>query len=248
MTSFARALRAAALAAAVALAAAPAVAQIAPDGPPDVQAARTLRQIVDSYMDWRGGYAFAALQTIHERLYLDSGGGRQSGALWMDRDGRVRRETVMDGARQVEVATPQGAWREGADGAAAGDPAAVERARRYALLVFGDALSGRGGASVALAGTSEVEDKTWSVVRVSFGDADTYDVLIDAATGYLCCYQITEGGVKRTELMGDWRLVDGVRMPFATLTSAAAEVGARISAIELNRPLDAALFQRPGGG
>jgi len=247
MSCFARTIAAAALAAALALAAAPALAQIAPDGPPDVQAARTLRQIVDSYLDWRGGYAFAALQSIHERLYLDTGTGREAGAVWMDRDGRVRRETSIDGARQVEVVTAQGAWRQGADGPAAGDPAAVERARRYALLVFGDALAGRGGASVALAGTADVEDKTWSVVRVSFGDADTYDALIDAATGYLCCYQITEGGVKRTELMGDWRLVDGVRMPFATLTSAAVQVGARISAIELNRPLDETLFQRPSG-
>jgi hypothetical protein len=230
------------------LAAAPAPGQIAPDAPPAGAPARTLRELVDRDRDWRGGYAFEALQTIHERLTLDTAAGRQASALWMDRDGRTRRETSVGGVRQVEVASPLGAWRLGAGGVTAADPAAAERARRYALLVFGDALAGRGGASVALAGETELEDHTWTVVRVSFGDADTYDALIDPVSGALGGYQITEGGARRTELLGDWRLVDGVRMPFASLTRAGAETGATISAIELNRPLDPALFQPPGGG
>ena len=83
MNWFARRLAAAAAAGALVLAAAPALAQIAPDGPPAGAPARTLREMVDRYRDWRGGYAFEALQTIHERLYLDTATGRQAGAVWM---------------------------------------------------------------------------------------------------------------------------------------------------------------------
>jgi hypothetical protein len=237
---------AAVLAAGLLLAApAPLVAQIASEAPPSAgEAAYNLHQIVARYIEWRGP-AFRELQTIHERLYLETQAGRQPGALWMDRDGRTRREVDMAGARMVQAAAPSGAWKAGADGKVADDPGAVERARRYALLQFGDAFTGRGGANVALAGTADMQDRTWSVVRVSFGDADAYEALIDPATGALCCYRITEGGLARIEMFGDWRLQDGVRMPFAELVQAGGETGVRISAIELNRDLDPTLFQRP---
>jgi len=231
------------------LAAAPALAQIAAEPPPSAaEQARTLRDLVARYRDWRGGYALESLQTIHERFTQESPAGRQSGALWVDRDGRTRRELSVDGGRQVEVASPDGAWRSAPGAAPADDPAAFERDRRLALLMFGDALVGRGGASAARAGTADLEDQTWTVVRISFGDADVYDALLDPRTGGLCCYQITEAGVKRTQLLGDWRLVDGVRMPFVELIQSAADPhGVRVSTIELNTPLDPALFAKPAG-
>ncbi|HEY1752468.1 MAG TPA: hypothetical protein VGG29_14510 [Caulobacteraceae bacterium] len=235
---------AALLAAALALAPALAAAQIAPDAGTPGQAAYDLRQLVAKYVAWRGP-AFDELQTVHERLYVDTQAGRRSGALWMDRQGRLRREIDGDDARLLEVAGPDGAWRLGADGRLEDDPAGVERARRYAALQFGDALRGRDGARAALAGTADLEDRTWTVIRVSFGDADVYDALVDPATGGLCCYRITEGGAQRTELFGDWRLVDGVRMPFTRLVRAGYDMGFRAAAVELNRDLDPALFAKP---
>ncbi len=228
-----------------AAAAQPAAAQIAPDveqsGPP----ARTLRELIDRYREWRGGFALESLQTIHERLYVETPTARQSVALWMDREGRTRREATTADGLVVEVATPDEAWRSAAGGAPSDTPGAFERARRYALLEFGDALAGRGGASVTEAGTADADDKTWSVVRITFGDADIYDALIDPVSGALGGYRITEGGVARIERLGDWRLVDGVRMPFAQLTQSGGEMGERVNAIELNRPIDPALFATP---
>ena len=226
----------------------PAGAQIAPDSidANPAQAAQSLRDLVGRYLDWRGP-AFAQLETIHERLQIDTAIGRQAGGLWMGRDGRTRRETSSAAGTEIAVAAPGGSWRIGPS-ASPDDPKAFERARRYALLEFGDALTGRGGATVELAGSAEVEDHTWSVVRVGFGDADRYEALLDPVTGALCCYRITEGGVARTELFGEWRLVDGVRMPFAELTKTDSETGARVSAIELNKALDPGLFQRPDAG
>ncbi|HEY2710671.1 MAG TPA: hypothetical protein VGI95_21710 [Caulobacteraceae bacterium] len=224
----------------------PAGAQISAEPPMSAgEAATTLRDLVGRYLTWRGGAALEQLQTIHERLFVDTPAGRQTGAFWLDRDGRLRRETVDGGVARVEVAGPDGAWRTSADGKIEDDPKGVERARRLALLEFGDAFRGRGGATVALNGKAEIDDHTWSLVRITFGDADTYDAMIDAGSGALGGYQIVEAGVKRSRRLGDWRLVDGVRMPLAQLDQTAAESETRISSVELNRPLDPALFERP---
>jgi hypothetical protein len=228
---------------------APLAAQIAPDSsvPSAGMAAQTLRDIVSRYLYWRGP-AFGDLQTLHERMYVETQAGRQSGALWMDRHGRMRREFTAAGARTVQAATPDGAWRVETDGKVVDDPDGFEHARRYAALEFGDALTGRAGATATLIGPREFEDRSWQVVRVTFGDADTYDVLLDPAAGGLCCYMITEKGAARTVMFGDWRLVDGVRMPFAQLQRAATDTEFRISAVELNRDLDVGLFAKPAAG
>jgi hypothetical protein len=244
---------AAAAALALLAVAAPASAQIAPDTPqaaPDApkspgEAARSLRELVDRYLAFRGGETFQALRTVHERVYVETPMSRRPGALWMDRDGRVRREIDGDGAPAIDVATADTAWRTGADGKAADSPGASERARRWALITFGDAFTGRGGAQVALAGTADVDDRSWSVVRITFGDADVYDALIDPTTGGLCCYRITEGGVQRMERLGGWRLVDGVRMPFVDVTTAGGDTAIQVAAVELNRPFDDGLFAPP---
>jgi hypothetical protein len=239
-----------ALAALVALviASVPAVvpAQIAADRPNLGPPARNLRELIERYRSWRGP-AYDQLQSLHERGSFESAAGRRAGAIWMDREGRVRIESDGPGGRQVDVAAPDGAWRVGADGKAADDAGAFEAARRYAALAFGDALTGRDGAEATLAGTADAEDHTWDVVRVSFGDADTYDALIDPSIGLLCCYRITEKGVAREVLFSDWRLVDGVRVPFAQLTRKGADAsGVRLAAVEINPPLDPALFAKPG--
>jgi hypothetical protein len=220
-------------------------AQIAPDrrdlGPP----AKSLRELVERYRAWRGP-AYEQLQGLHERAYFENADGRRSESIWMDRDGRLRVEADGADGRQVTVAAPDGAWRAGSDGKTTDDPGAYEAQRRYAALAFGDALTGRDGAQVALAGTADAQDHTWAVVRVSFGDADTFDALIDPSMGLLCCYRITESGVTREVLFSDWRLVDGVRIPFSQLTRRGADAsGVRLASVEVNPPLDLALFQRP---
>jgi hypothetical protein len=238
------------LALALAGAGLPAAAQIAAGGQTATPPAGTLRELIDRYFEWRGGFALESLQTIHERLYVEMPAGHGPGALWVDRDGRMRLEIPSPQGPMVEVATPDRAWRSVAGGAPTDDASgAYEHARRQALLMFGDALAGRGGASVALAGTTDLDDHTWAVVRVTFGDADTYEALLDPANGWLCCYRITEGGVTRIERLGDWRLVDGVRMPFVQITTQGPSdgIGMKVSSIELNRPIDPALFTKPAG-
>ncbi len=248
LTTFARACAATlAVACLVGSAVRPAAAQIAPDAPQGPAPATNLRDLVGRYRAWRGGFALESLETIHERLEIDTPTGQATGAVWIERDGRTRRETATAAGRRIEVATSDGAWRAAPGGPVKDDPGGFERARRYALLAFGDALSGRGGATVAMAGSADVGGRTWTVVRVTYGDADVYEALLDPSSGWLCCYRITESGATRLEMLGDWRLVDGVRMPFAELVKSSGEVGSRVSAIELNRSFPPSLFAKPPG-
>jgi hypothetical protein len=210
-------------------------------------AAFKLRQVVAAYEHWRGGDAFEALETVHEKLYAEDATSSSPDELWMARDGRKREAEIDAGQQLVALAGPDGAWGLGAWKPK--DPASdVEKARRMALLEFGDAFEGRGGALAQYIGTADQQDHTWAVIRVTFGDADTYDALIDADLGVLCCYRITENGVQRLVMFGDWRLLDGVRMPYAWLSHATTDVGYRVRAIELNQTFDAALFKPPPGG
>ena len=229
--------------------AAPLAAQIAAAPPASAgEAASDLRELVARYLAWRGGAALEQLETLHERLYVENpDGSRAPGQRWVDREGRTRREIDRADGRETHIATPDGAWRIGADGHVADDPGAYERARRFAALEFGDAFRGRGGAVVASAPATDVNDHTWAVIHIGFGDADIYDALIDAPTGALGGYVITEAGAGRTLLFGDWRRIDGVRAPFAQLTKAEALSEVRLTVVELNRPIDPALFARPSG-
>jgi hypothetical protein len=250
MRCSARRALAAAFAAAFALviASVPAVVpgQIAPDRPNVGPPARNLRELIDRYVAFRGP-AYDQLQSLHERAFFESAAGRRSGSIWMDRDGRLRIESDGEGGKEVRAASPDSAWRAGADGKPADDPGAAEASRRYAALEFGEAFTGRAGAEVTLDGTADEGDHSWSVVRVSFGDADAYEALIDASTGLLCCFRITEKGVERDVLFSNWRLVDGVRIPFAQLTRKGADAsGVRLASVEINPPLDPALFAKPG--
>ena len=81
-----------------------------------------------------------------------------------------------------------------------------------------------------------------------FGDADIYDAFIDPATGELDGWRITEDRKTRFESKADWRTVDGVRMPFLQTTTTDVPGGdqtVRLATVELNRPIAAALFDRP---
>jgi hypothetical protein len=223
----------------------PAVAD-PPAQPPQQAQAVNLPALVQRYIAWRGGEAYLRLQTIHEAAQLDSAQGRLTVEQWMDREGRVRTQRDLGGFHSVGATTAEGSWDTNASGQVLEEQSSYESARRYAALAFGDALLGHGGATVKLAGSAhDSKGDQFAVVQATFGDADTYDALIDPASGALCCYLITAKGVTQFQTFDDWRMVDGVRMPFAQATRADNTEAARFNSIELDKPLDLAAFRRP---
>ena len=92
------------------------------------------------------------------------------------------------------------------------------------------------------------DGRSWTIVRVGFGDNDTYDLLLDAKSGELFGERITQDRVTHLVRYGDWRVVSGIRMAFeerVTSSSADATEVSRYDSIEVNPVLAAEHFARP---
>jgi hypothetical protein len=206
------------------------------------------------YFEWRGGAAFDNLQSYHVVGALDSDGAHQTSDTWFDRSGRQREDDNLGGPTVTSVVTPGQSWTRNTSGQIEDDPASSAKAQRAAWIEFGDALRGRAGAKLALLGyqpmhirlPENTRDVTCGVVRVTFGDANTYDICIDPKSGALIASSTTEGGQTAMALPSDWRMVDGVRMPFLIQkVGDGGNGGARILSIGINEKFSDSLFLRP---
>jgi hypothetical protein len=209
-----------------------------------------LNGLVDRYIAWRGGSAFEQLQTIHQRGAIEASGLHGKVEIWSSRaDQRIDIDLGVLKQTQVVTSQPEHSWDTNASGQVETTPSAGADAQRHQLaLEFADAFRGNGGAKATLLGAEQRDGASWSVVRVSFGGADTYDAFIDPASGALDGFRITEDRQTRFERLSDWRLVDGVRMPFEDKVTTGAPGGdqsTHAEAIELNHPVPDALLARP---
>ena len=211
-----------------------------------------LSDLVDRYVAWRGGPAFEQLQTIHERVKVEASGLHGTGDIWTGRDGRQRNDVDLVAFKQTQVITPDldQSWETNVGGQVEAMPKRVSEFLHRALaLQFADALRGRGGATATLLGVEQRDGQSWSVVRLSFGDADTYDAFIDSATGALDGFRVTEDHQTHFERLSDWRLVDGVRMPFddkITTDTPGGDQTMQVDTVELNKTLPDVGLARPG--
>lgn len=224
-------IRACALALALALSAAPACAD-------------PLGDVVARYIAWRGGPAFEQLKSISEKGAVESSGLHGTGAFWAERGGRSRIDLDLGPLKQSQGVAGARSWDISPSGQVETLSTADLRANgRFAALQFADAIRGRDGASVRLLGQETRAGRLWAVVRLGFGDADAYDAFISPETGELSGFRIQEDRQTRFEAFGDWRMVEGVRMPFLHTTDLdSREV---LTTVEVNRPLPSSLFQRP---
>jgi hypothetical protein len=208
-----------------------------------------LTDLVDKYVAWRGGAAYEQMQSIHQKGQMEIAGLKGPVESWSDRTGRSRSTADFGVVKALDVTTPEGGFSLNQSGQLEkASPVQRERARRNLLLEFGDALHGRGGAKLQLLGTESRDGQDWRVIRVTFGDGDVYDAFLDPRTGELGGVRVQENRVKRFDRYKDWRVVEGVRMPFLIESDSELEGSdavTRMTEIDLNPPLDTALFTPP---
>jgi len=211
--------------------------------------ADALSDVVDRYVAWRGGAAFEHLQSIHLRGVLKTAGllGREE--IWADRTGQVRVVDDTGVIKQIEVVAAEKSWETAPSGQieslSVSDHHAVARLQ---ALQFGDGLRGGAGSSAHFLGMEMRGGKNYAVVRVSFGDLDTYDAFIDPLSGALAGFRVTEDRQGRFEEFADWRAVNGVQMPFSHITKTADPDGdmvVKADSIALNQSITANLLARP---
>jgi Aspartyl protease len=208
-----------------------------------------VQTVLEKYLAWRGGAAFQAVQSFHERGEVVAGGVHGTYEQWMLSDGRLRRNDSLGPMSSRQATTPAGGWRSNASGQIEELGNDAERARREVFLAF-DLVAGRHGARYSLLGTEQRDGKVWDVVRVEFAGPDSYDLFIAPATGELLGERITQDRKVRFVHFADWHLVDGVRMPFAQEQSGsnpADHQSQNAKSIQINVQTTQALFSRPAG-
>lgn len=207
-----------------------------------------VEELVDRYVAWRGGEAFERLQSVYLVADIDYQGMKGSTREWRQRSGHARDEYDLGVLHGVSVRTPTAGWSKHEALVSPIGRFELEDSRRSDLVEFGDALRGGPGITVARLPDEQVDGKLLSVLRVTFGDRDFYDLLIDPATGALHGRRIRTDGSTQFSRLGDWRTVDGVRMPFLIESyrpNGKLNSTAKVRLIELNRQFADSLFARP---
>jgi hypothetical protein len=205
--------------------------------------------LVDRYVAWRGGAAFEHLTSVHEKGRIEAAGLQGSVEIWSERGGRQRSDVDLGVLKNTSVFAGAASWDTTTSGQIETSAEAdVRSAERNAAVELGDALRGRDGAVDRYLGTETRDGRSWGVIRVSFGDEDAYDAFIDPATGELDGFRVMENRRGRFEHLGDWRVVDGVRMAFLETIDAdikTENATVRLSDVVLNGRFEDALFVRP---
>jgi hypothetical protein len=205
----------------------------------------SLATVVERYIAWRGGPAFAkGLPDWRATSSVEAGGLKGSVEVW---NGGRGSKTVLDlgPLSSVSVTSPHGSWSMDAAGVVVSSPRGDTGDSPDPQS--SDALRGKGGPHCVLAGTEQLDGRSWAVARVSYGDGDIYDEFLDPATGELGAQRSTVKGQARLDHYSDWRMEDGVRLAFATRSDLPGgnTLMVRLSTIEVNVAIDPGLFKPP---
>lgn len=206
------------------------------------------QELVDRYIAWRGGSAFERLQTVYLVADVDYRGMKGVAREWRELGGRTRDELDMELFEQLTVRNGDQGWVKDDGLVSQIGRYELEDARRLKLVEFGNPLRAGPGSRVERLPDEQVDGKNLAVLRVSFGDSDFYDLLIDPATGVLHGRRVRSDGQTKFTRLGDWRLVQGVRMPFRTDSyrpNGKHDWTLRLRSVVLNQSFVDQLFARP---
>lgn len=205
--------------------------------------------LVERHVAWLGGRE--ALDVFRD-LSLDGtirvAGLSGSLSVRARQDGRQRTEVDLKILRSVEVLAGDEGWERNASGQI--EPMGrdkVTRLRRTLGRTFGRHLRGEGVAT-SLAGTEARGGRSWSVLRFTYPDGDTYDLLVDPATGESRYERSVEDGRTTWITSSEAKVVNGVRI--ATRQEVEGETARQAQAlawetVAVNRGLDDTLFSPP---
>lgn len=206
--------------------------------------------------------ALASVRTIHLRGPINVVGVAGTGEVWQD----VRTGAFAQPFDAGPISGSQGfdgdhAWNRDAKGfvwnddGTAGRYGAIEAAymNRYALW-----SPDRGGATVAGAGQTTERGRRYDVLRVTPRGGLPFDIWIDATTHLPVKTIATIGTATTTTVLGDYRSVGGLMIPFSqttegdgnltTFKAATASVNDPAATAELRRPAaHVDDFSLPGG-
>ena len=205
------------------------------------------------HVAWRGGAAFESLATIERTGVIEVSGLSGPISSVSTADGRTRTDYDLGVVGETTCLAAHDAWATNTSGQVEdlglADAADAERALAFEL---GAPFLRRGPAGdVELLASEEQDGRTWAVVRASYGGGDVYDHFLDPADGALGWLRIVSGQRTSWVRLDDWRMVDGVRIPFVEQRiHDEPSMGSRTvwERVTLGAPVAAQRFERPSAG
>ena len=202
--------------------------------------------VLERYRQWRGGDAFEALVAVRSSGAMTGSGlegtieqvATAAGDLRRDIDlGIIRTASARRGADGWTL-TPSGQIEDAA-------PGSVEDLRRDALLMFEAILDDP--ARLDRKADAVRDGRTFAVVGVDFGDQDVHELYLEPETGALYGLRRVRDRRESFVRFEDWRVVEGVRMPFAELSveSTGEAAAVRWTSVETNPALTEEAFSPP---
>ena len=203
-------------------------------------------EVLERYREWRGGQAFEQMTAVHSTGAMTGSGlegvieqiATAHGDLRRDIDlGVIRTASARRGGEGWTL-TPAGQIEDIASTAA-------EDLRRDALLMFEAVLDDP--ARLDRKNDAVRDGRAFAVVAIDFGDDDVHELYLEPATGALHGLRRVRDRRESFVRFDDWRMVEGVRMPFAELSTEATgeDASVRWASIDPDPDLPEAAFERP---
>lgn len=209
--------------------------------------------VVARHVAWRGGVTFQTLRSTERTGEIKSAGLTGSISQLERRDGYRRIDYDLKVIEGSESVTPSDAWTTSGSGQIEDLGESLTRdARRalasdYGLLLGSDSMAQR-----SLLGMEERDRRSWQVVRAAFADGGYYDYFLDPASGALAWVRYTRDADVVWVRYGDWRLANGVLMPFTEEqvfpnADENTSITWRETSVDFVTDLPSARFARPAG-
>lgn len=186
---------------------------------------RTAKVVLSRYVAWRGGAAFTRLRSLRETGDFSDGGLHGMGYRYAASVGQViTRSQFGPFSTTLQVDASHGEYTDLAGQRLPLSVLEVGYARVDAMLLM--PLAFDAAVKLATKPAEMIGGRSWDVVVIDRGDGGRYDYLIAADTGELFGVRIYRNGSESMQTYTDWRMVDGVRLPFRVHDEGHAGLGA----------------------
>jgi len=200
---------------------------------------------------WRGGSGYAKLESLHVQGTLEASGLKGTVDTYSNAAGDSYEKADLGVVRQTQVVHGDAGWTSTPTGQIeALSPDAVNDARGESRLDFLPAIVAGRRETLHLMGDEIHDEKTWTVIHIDAKGKDGFDLFFDADTGAWHGYRRIQDNATSFVRESDWRIVDGVRMPFLIETispNPGENATVTVTSIQLNSGIPSELFARPNG-
>ncbi len=206
--------------------------------------------LVQRYLQWRGGVAFAGMKTLRIDSAVDTGGLSGIVREWLDESGRSREDSDFSVTKSVAIRTPLHGWNKDDGLVSPVGHFDVADAQHDLQVEFGNVFRTGSKATVTRLPDEDFDGGRFGIVRAVFTANDFIDLLLDPATGALHGIRTHRDGRTKFTRLSDWRTVEGVRIPFLRESYRAngkLDSTAKVSGVSINGRFADSLFDRPEG-